>query len=124
MSTHAFSQLITFLNSQDLEATRQFYCHLLGFPLVRDQSTCLIFKATQNAYLGFCEHIERIPPGRRVILTLVSEEVDQWFEILSNQSVEIVAPPQANHKYGIYHFFFKDPDNYWIEIQKFDTPLM
>jgi catechol 2,3-dioxygenase-like lactoylglutathione lyase family enzyme len=37
--------------------------------------------------------------------------------------VEVSGPPQSNPKYQIYHFFLKDPDGYWIEIQKFDHPL-
>jgi len=76
MSSAQFSQQITFLHSQDLQATRQFYEGALELTLVRDQRSCLIFKVTHQAYLGFCEQIEPISPGRRVILTLVSKEVD------------------------------------------------
>jgi hypothetical protein len=28
-------------------------------------------------------------------------------------------PPQDNPRYGIYHFFFEDPDGYKLEIQSF-----
>jgi catechol 2,3-dioxygenase-like lactoylglutathione lyase family enzyme len=118
-----FSKQITFLNSRDLEATRQFYSDILKLPLVRDQGTCLIFQVTDSAYLGFCEHIEQIPPGRRIILTLVAEDVDHWYELLIEKGIEINEAPKANPKYQIYHFFLKDPDGYTIEIQKFDDPL-
>ncbi len=123
MTKLGFSQQITFLHSKDLEATRQFYSSALGLKLVRDQETCIIFKVTETAYLGFCEHIEQIQPGRRVILTLVTDDVDHWYEILMDKEVDVMGSPKPNPKYRIYHFFLKDPDGYTIELQKFNDPL-
>lgn len=117
------TQQITFLHAENLSASREFYSDWLGLTLVRDQSTCLIFKVTDQAYLGFCEHIEPITPGRKVILTLVSDDVDGWYELLKTKTDNIIQPPQANSTYQIYHFFIKDPDGYWVEIQRFDNPL-
>lgn len=103
--------------------TKKFYSDVLGLQLVRDQGTCLIFRVTGSAFLGFCEHIEPIAPGRRIILTLISDDVDGWYSELMGKKVEIVEPPKANPKYQIYHFFLKDPDGYWVEIQRFNDPL-
>ena len=119
-----FSQQITFLHSKDLEATRQFYSEVLGLNLARDQDTCLIFRVTKTAYLGFCEHIEQIQPGRRIILTLVSDDVDRWYTILRDKNIAVMGPPKSSPQYEIYHFFLKDPDGYMLEIQKFDKPLL
>jgi predicted enzyme related to lactoylglutathione lyase len=123
MDAPNISQQITFFHSSDLHATKQFYSEILTLPLVRDQSTCLIFGVTNSAFLGFCTHIEPVAAGRKVILTLVTEDVDQWYQRLMSTGVEVSGPPQSNPKYQIYHFFLKDPDGYWIEIQKFDHPL-
>lgn len=123
MDSPIISQQITFLHAADLSVTRQFYSEILTLPLVRDQATCLIFGVTESAFLGFCTHIEPIPPGRKVILTLVTEDVDQWYQNLISAGVEVSGPPQPNPKYQIYHFFLKDPNGYWIEVQKFDQPL-
>ena len=123
MPQSGFSQQITFLHSSNLEDTRHFYLEILGLDLARDQGTCLIFKITETAYLGFCEHIVPIQAGRRIILTLVTEDVDLWYERLEKKNVEMMGAPKANPKYQIYHFFLKDPDGYTIEIQKFDDPL-
>ena len=116
-------QQITFLHAENLEQTKTFYTNTLGFPLLRDQGTCLIFGVNTGAYLGFCLHIEKVPIGRNIILTLVSDEVDEWYEQLKLKDCEILEPPKYNSQYQIYHFFFKDPDGYWIEIQRFDQPL-
>jgi predicted enzyme related to lactoylglutathione lyase len=82
MPDSKFTQQITFLRSNDLDKPRHFYSENLGLNLVRDQATCLIFEVTKTAYLGFCEHIEQIPAGRRIILTLVTEDVDLWHKHL------------------------------------------
>lgn len=118
-----FTQQITFLHSHDLQTTRQFYEGLLELPLVRDQGSCLIFEVTPNAFLGFCEHIEPISPGRKVILTLISQDVDGWYQKLKIAGATILAPPKHNPNFHIYHFFLKDPDGYEVEIQRFDQPL-
>jgi catechol 2,3-dioxygenase-like lactoylglutathione lyase family enzyme len=114
---------ITFLHTDDLSSTRSFYSDILGFPLARDQDICLIFKINDGAFLGFCTHIESIQPGRKIILTFVTDDVDQWYAYLSENNVDLVSEPELNTKFNIYHFFFKDPNGYWFEIQKFLEPL-
>ncbi len=116
-------QQITFLHAQDMQKTRVFYEGLLGLKMARDQATCLIFQTTDSAFLGFCEHIEPIEPGRRVILTLVTDFVDEWYDDLNKHGAIIKNPPAANLDYQIYHFFLEDPNGYWIEIQQFGQPL-
>jgi len=123
MTALEISQHITFLHAEDLESVKHFYCDLLGLPLARDQGTCLIFQVTETAYLGFCEHIEAIPSGRKVILTLVSDEVDEWYQALEDRGIQNITPPKNNPDYQIYHFFLQDPNGYWVEIQKFENPL-
>jgi len=123
MKMPGFSQQITFLHSNDLGITRDFYTKLLGLSLVRDQGTCLIFEITETAFLGFCQHITPVPEGRNVILTLISEDVDGWYQYLIDKGNKTLTPPKHNPEYHIYHFFLKDPDGFWIEIQKFDQPL-
>ncbi len=123
MTKPEISGQITFLHAQSLDETRRFYAETLELPLVRDQGSCLIFQAAQSAYLGFCEHIEPIPAGRKVILTLVCEDVDGWYARLKQNSQALIDPPVHNPKYAIYHFFIPDPNGYWVEIQRFDQPL-
>ena len=123
MKQGPFDQQITFLQAQNLDITRKFYSDVLNLPLVRDQEACLIFSVAKNAYLGFCRHIEPIQPGRRVILTLVTDDVDNWYEHLKSSGVDLISQPESNPKFKIYHFFLKDPNGYWVEIQRFDQPL-
>ena len=117
-----FDQTVTFLHTNDLDATSHFYEEILELPLVRDQGVCRIYKTSENAYLGFCTHLET-PVKTGIILTLVTPSVDAWYTTLQTKGVEIVNSPAHNPKYQIYHFFFKDPNGYTLEIQRFDEPL-
>jgi len=123
MAKPEFDKQITFLHAENMVENKKFYSEILGLELIRDQGSCLIFQVTNSAYLGFCEHIEPIAPGRKIILTLVTNDVDSLYMDLVGKNVEIVEPPKANPKFQIYHFFIKDPDGYWVEIQRFDNPL-
>ncbi|MHA2283423.1 MAG: VOC family protein [Promethearchaeota archaeon] len=53
------------------------------------------------------------------ILTFVTEDVDDFYNKLIRLGIEIRDKPKTNKKFAIYHFFFKDPNGYTIEIQKF-----
>ena len=117
------TQQITFLPTRNLKDTVQFYNNILGFELIRDQGNCVIFKTTANAFLGFCIR-KQLPEQEKVILTLITEDVDRWYVYLSGKAVFIDGQPKQNKEYGIYHFFFTDPNGYKIEIQRFDQPLV
>ena len=57
-----------------------------------------------------------------VILTLVSQEVDAWYEYLAAKGAEVTQRPVLNERYNIYHFFVRDPDGYLVEVQRFLDP--
>ncbi len=117
-----FEQVITFLHTSDLQATAHFYEQVLGLELVRDQGVCRIYRICANSYIGFCQHLEPAAP-QGVILTLVSQDVDGWYVRLRSQGVAFAKAPAHNPKFGIYHCFFKDPNGYLLEIQRFDAVL-
>jgi catechol 2,3-dioxygenase-like lactoylglutathione lyase family enzyme len=121
-------QQITFLYTQDLHETAQFYEQTLGLQLRLDQGTCKIYTITENSYLGFCQ--KTAPSDTQqvrgehpdVILTLVTHAVDQWYTFLFDQGVVFEKPPAINPRYNIYHCFLRDPNGYLIEIQEFLDP--
>lgn len=122
MKPSPFDQLMAFYYVKDLEATRKFYEESLELPMVLDQGSCLVFKIKPDAYIGFCEReAPRVKEG--IILTFVVDEVDEWYQKLERRGVDLEGEPFDNDIYGIYHFFFRDPDGYMLEIQRFHTPL-
>ena len=123
MPPASFDQMVTFLYTRDLNATAHFYEGLLGLPLVRDQGDCRIYRVCPGAYIGFCQR-ENIPADKTcVIVTLVADEVDEWFERLSREGLTVEKPPAHNPKYAIRHMFLRDPEGYLVEIQHFDEAL-
>jgi hypothetical protein len=96
----------------------------MSFSLVLDQGTCLIYRTSETGFLGFCHRevsgSKDIFP--KVIFTLVTSDVDEWYQYLIEREVKVHKIPQINPQFNIYHFMLKDPNGYIIEIQKFLDP--
>jgi catechol 2,3-dioxygenase-like lactoylglutathione lyase family enzyme len=114
-----FKEFITFLGTKDLEVTSEFYQNILGLTVYKDQGTCLIFNINAQSKIGFCTHIPVVYDDKSPILTLVTDNVDEIYCVLIRKGAKIKGKPKLNQKFHIYHFFFKDPNGYTIEIQKF-----
>jgi catechol 2,3-dioxygenase-like lactoylglutathione lyase family enzyme len=126
MSYHPqVEQQVTFFYTHDLDASREFYEQKLGLELWLDQGTCRIYTVSGSGYLGLCQASETSPSSPEnqssVIFTLVTQQVDEWFEYLQERGVKFEKPPTLNKKYNIYHCFLRDPSGYLIEIQRFET---
>ena len=116
-----FSEQITFVAVADLERSRRFYVELLGMQPVEDQGDCLIMCIAGDAFFGICARPQGADPrGVGVIVTLVTDDVDGWHQRLTEAGVECTTPPTGHPKYAIYQAFYRDPDGYTIEIQRFD----
>jgi hypothetical protein len=107
---------ITFLPTTNLALTNAFYHGVLDLEPALDQGGCVIYRVGQ-AYWGFCQSEEPLADPERVVLTLVCDEVDDWYTLLQD------APPRENERYRIYHFYAKDPNGYRFEVQKFLHPF-
>ena len=118
-----FDQQVTFLYAADLARSTAFYGGTLGLPLVLDQGACQIFKISHDGFLGICQCDDgAAATPDSIIVTLVSDDVDGWYERLTATGADIEAPPSTNEKFNVYHFFMRDPDGYRLEIQRFMDP--
>ena len=130
MAWPPIAQQITFLDTRDLAATAHFYETTLGLRLARDQGRCRIYHVTGSAYLGFCERgggpglvaAERAETGG-VVLTLITDRVDEWCTALRAAGVPFVKEPADNPPYRITNAFVRDPNGYLVEIQRFWDPF-
>ena len=113
---------ITFLYTRDLATTARFYEQILGLPLVLDQGSCRIYRVSGDGYLGFCQREAAPEQPTGIILTIVTDEVDEWYRYLKAQNVDFKKSPTYNPDYNIYHCFLRDPNGYLIEIQRFLDP--
>ena len=117
----SFDAQVTFCYTPDLHATAEFYERLLALPLSLDQGVCRIYRVAAGAHLGFCQRADA-PRPQGVILTLVSDAVDEWYTRLSAHGVVFEKPPAHNADYNIYHCLLRDPNGYLVEIQRFEDP--
>ena len=117
-----FDQFVTFVYCDDLEASCEFYQEILGLEQVLDQGSCRIFRVAGDGFLGICTKMD--PPWEKggVILTLVSDDVDGWYEYLKGFDLEFEKTPQLYAKFDIYHLFVRDPAGHLVEIQEFKDP--
>lgn len=127
MASLSIDDQITFIYTTDLDNSARFYEGHMGLPVVLDRGGCRIYRVTRDGYLGVCERpaeaIQVPDAGKRsVIFTLVTQEVDAWYERLRGRGVQFENPPRHSEEYGIYHTFLRDPNGYRIEIQRFDAP--
>lgn len=122
MSHPKIHQQVTFLTTSDLEKTADFYENVFGLDLVLDQGTCRIYRICGDGFLGFCQREGDTPHSSGVIFTLVTPDVDKWYQFLQEREVDVKESPAHNPTYNIYHFFVTDPNGYSIEIQEFFDP--
>jgi catechol 2,3-dioxygenase-like lactoylglutathione lyase family enzyme len=122
MPTPPISEQITFLYTRDLATTATFYEAVLRLPLALDQGSCRIYHVTGNAFLGFCQRDKAPSSPQGMIVTLVTDQVDRWYQELIAHGVQIEKPPSVNPVYNLYHFFLRDPNGYLLEIQQFLDP--
>jgi catechol 2,3-dioxygenase-like lactoylglutathione lyase family enzyme len=122
VSLPAIDYPILFLYTRDLTATDRFYQDVIGLEIARDQEDCHIYHLGPG-YVGFCQRENTPDHPIGVILTLVTDDVDGWYDALLQRGVQFDQPPALNPQYNIYHCFLHDPNGYLIEIQRFGEPL-
>lgn len=121
MSELPIDAQITFVYSGDLARSARFYEDALGLPLAVDQGSCRIYRVLdRHAYLGICQREGAPVEASNIIITLVTSDVDAFYERIIARGWECEHPPRRNDTYRIYHFFLRDPSGYLIEIQRFD----
>lgn len=109
---------ITFVYSDDIERSARFYENVLGLELALDQGSCRIYRVIgDSAYIGICQGAPVEATG--IILTLVTDDVDGWYDKVNAAGWPCEHPPRHNATYNITHFFLRDPAGYRIEIQRF-----
>ena len=118
---HSIQQSVTFLYVQNLGISAEFYQTILNLPLVLEQTNCNIYRLTTTSFLGICQTEEAIDP-KGVIVTLVSDKLEEWQAHLISNGLTLEKPITHNPKYNITHLFVRDPDGYLIEIQTFHDP--
>ncbi len=110
---------ITFFGTGRLAEVLAFYRDRVGMSLLLEQADCVLLQHG-NLALGFCRR-ESIETGG--ILCFVYPSPAAVDEMYHNFRAEAETEPRANERYGIYHFFARDPEGRRLEFQCFDNAL-
>jgi nitroreductase/predicted lactoylglutathione lyase len=106
---------IIFLKTKSLEVVSNFYIQQMDMRFWLRQANCNIFQSDQML-LGFLESEQADTQGVITFFFKSKEEVDHYYEKIKHISV---SKPKTNDKYGIYHFYAKDPEGRSLEFQCF-----
>ena len=120
-----FSSQITFLYFDNLEAPKEFFEETLGLDTIDDQGFAKIYRIAGGAFIGIVDAAQgycQAPTEQNTLVTLIADDVHQWYEHLISQGVHIENPPQVNPKANVECFFFTGPGGYAFEIQRFLNP--
>jgi uncharacterized glyoxalase superfamily protein PhnB len=94
----------------------------MGLELVTDQGWAKIFRVAGEAYVGLVDGhrgFHKASPTKPVMLTIVTSNVDAWYERFLEFGVETFSEPKDDEELGTRMFMLEDPEGYVIEIQKF-----
>ena len=119
------SSQITFLYFKELAGPANFFEEILQLKKVDDQGFARIYKISGGAFIGIVDEAQGYcdaPAAKNMLITLVTEDVHQWYERLKAAGVAIDAAPAIHEKANVEGFFFEGPGGYAFEIQKFLNP--
>ena len=117
---HPIGQSGVFTYTGGLEATSRFFREVMELDFVVDQGACHIFRLSPTSFLGVCNLPDRPTDQAGVTITIVSDDVDGWYEFLTAKGVDYVRKPAHSEKFSIYSSMFISPHGYRVEIQQFD----
>lgn len=119
------SSIITWFYYRSLAKAATFYEKILGFALVQDQGWAKIYRVKDGAFIGIVDEQKGFCHAQdesAVLLTLVVGDVNEWYQYLKGQGVNIVTQIEEKKDIQIRCFFLKDPGGYALEIQQFLDP--
>jgi catechol-2,3-dioxygenase len=117
-SSHSIKSQVVFLYYSDLTAAANFYGEKLGFQKTFDGGWVHIYQSSQNSYVGLVDNTRghhRNSPDKPVMLSLVTEEIENWYTHLQNQEIKILSPLSDSSNFPIRSFLTEDPGGYTIE---------
>jgi len=118
---------ITFFYYDDIEPAARFYEETLGFELVEDQGWAKIYRIHGDAYVGVVDGsrgFRETQSVSAVLLTVLVDDVDAWYERMVQADVPILAPIVTHGDIQVRCFFAADPGGYAMEFQRFLNPAV
>jgi predicted enzyme related to lactoylglutathione lyase len=114
------NQNVVFTYTDNLDEASRFFQDIMELEFVLDQGACHIYRLSEQCYLGVCNIADRPHEQAGVTITIVSDDVDGWYDFLTAKGVEYIKKPSYSPEFNVYSSLFISPHGYRIEIQRFD----
>ena len=108
---------------RDVEAAHAFYTDVLGLETVVDYGFAKIVRVAPASYLTLVDEAEGMHSAdepKSVTLALVTAQVEEWYDYLTSQGVEMrsgYTPAEGRPHDG---FVAIDPEGYLLEVERFN----
>jgi len=113
---------LVFFYYQDLEEAERFYSGILGLERVLDYGFAKIYRISQSTFIGLVDETKGMhdpSEPKTVTLSFVTKEIDQWYQYLKGQGVEIRSFLKDATRHPTRGFVAYDPAGYFLEFERF-----
>jgi catechol 2,3-dioxygenase-like lactoylglutathione lyase family enzyme len=109
---------VVFLYYEDLDAAAAFYGETLGLEKTYESDGAMIYRTSASSYVGLVAEgsgYHRVAEEKPVMVSLVTDGVDEWHARLRAAGVEILSEPADSERAPVRAFLVRDPGGYTIE---------
>ncbi len=113
---------ITFTYHEDIEKAAEFYGETLELEQVLNRDWVKIFRVGKDSHIGLVDSEKSyLKPAteKPVMLSIFVEDVDYWYNKLSEKGVRTNNPPKEADEIKMKGFLTWDPSGYVVEIFEF-----
>jgi catechol 2,3-dioxygenase-like lactoylglutathione lyase family enzyme len=117
---------ITSFYYQDLGSVEKLFEHALGFPMVKRKNGARTYHTSTTGYFrvvegtdGLHKPSKDLSQRKGVMLSLYTDNVDTWFDIVTKQEYITMRTPKMVDIENIREFSFNDPGDYAVEFNYF-----
>ena len=113
---------ILFFYYKNLDEAQKFYEDIIGLEVVLDYGFAKVFRISQAMFLGIVDEQKGMHDAdepKTVTLSFVTNEVDEWYEYLSAQGVDMRGPVKDATRHPTRGFVAYDPEGYYLEFERF-----
>jgi catechol 2,3-dioxygenase-like lactoylglutathione lyase family enzyme len=111
-----------FFYYKDLDRAVEFYEKILGLPEVLDYGFAKAFQLSLTSYVCLVDEtkgMHRASEPKTVTLSIITKEVDEWYQYLKKKGVKIHSPLSESSRLPIKGFVALDNEGYYLEFESF-----
>jgi len=113
---------ILFFYYKDLDTAQKFYEDIIGLEVILDYGFAKVFRVSQTLLLGIVDEekgMHSVDEPKTVTLSFVTNEIDEWYDYLSAQGIDMRGPVNDASRHPTRGFVAYDPEGYYLEFERF-----